>query len=91
MQQTDFEKGGKETTERIEISNQESIRTLREKENYLTILKADTIKQKEMKEKVRKEHLRKTKKILGTKLCGRNLSKGINACVASLCKILWNF
>ena len=39
--------GKRETTERIELLNQESIRTLGKKENYkyLGMLKADTIKQ----------------------------------------------
>ena len=48
-------KGGKrETIERIEIPNPESIRTLGKKENnqYLGILEAGIIKQVEMKEKV---------------------------------------
>ena len=39
--------GKRETKERIELPNKESIRTLREKENYkfFEILKVDTIKQ----------------------------------------------
>ena len=45
------------TAKGIELSNQESIRTLEEKENYknLEISKADTINQKETKDKVRKK------------------------------------
>ena len=43
-----MDKGKIETTERIEISNKESIRTLRKKECYLGIL--DTIKQTDEKQ-----------------------------------------
>ena len=39
---------------------------------------ADTIKQVEMKEKIKKEYLWRTRKLLETKLCSRNLIKGIN-------------
>ena len=44
-------------TEGIEMSNQEGIRSLVEKENYKYwgILEADTIKQAEVKERIRKE------------------------------------
>ncbi len=50
-------------TERIELPNQEKIRTLGEKETYkyLGILEADTIEQVEMKEKIKKEYPRKTR------------------------------
>ena len=56
------------------------MQTLREKENYkyLEILEVDTIEQIEMKEKIRKDYLRRTWKLLETKLCNRNLIKGIN-------------
>ena len=48
----------RETNEGIERPNEESIRTLREKENYkqLGILEAGAIKQVEMKEKMRKDN-----------------------------------
>ena len=67
-------------TDRMELPNQEKIWTLGEKETYkyLGILEADTIKQVEMKEKIKKEYLRKIRKLLDTKLCNRNLIKGIN-------------
>ena len=54
--------------------NQKRISTLGENENYkyLGTLKADSIKQAETKEKS-KEHLRRTRKLLETKLCSRNL------------------
>ena len=47
---------------------------------YLGILEAYTIKQVEIKEKkLKKEYIRRTRKLLQTKLCSRNLVKGINA------------
>ena len=65
--------------DRMELPNQDKIRTLRKKEihKYLGILEADTIKQAEMKEKIQKEYLRRTRKLLETKLSSRNLIKGI--------------
>ena len=45
---------------------------------YLSILEADIIKQVEMKEKINKDYLRRTRKLLKTKLCCRNLIKGID-------------
>ena len=67
-------------TDRMELGNQDKIKTLEEKETYkyLGILEANTIKQVEMKEKVKKEYLRRARKPLETKLCNRNLIKGIN-------------
>ena len=64
----------------MEHSNQDKIRTLGEKEpyKYLGILEADSIKQVEMKEKIKKEYIWRTRKLLETKLCYRNLMKGIN-------------
>ena len=67
-------------TNRMEISNQDKIRTLEEKETYkyLGILEADTIKQVEIKDKIQKEYLRRTRKLLETKLSSRNPIKEIN-------------
>ena len=59
-------------TEGIEQPNQEKIRTLEEKETYRCF---DTIKQAEMKEKIEKEYFRRTRQLLETKLCNRNLIK----------------
>ena len=72
--------GKRHLTDGVELPNQDKIRTLAENETYkyLGILKADTIKQVEMKNKIQKENLRKTRKLLETKLSGRNLIKGIN-------------
>ena len=73
-------------TEVLKLSKQEKIRILGEKENYkyLKILEVETIKQVEMKEKIKKEYLKKTEKQLETKLCCRNLCKGINAKAVSI-------
>ena len=67
-------------TDRMELPNQEEIRTLAEKETYkyFGILDADTIKQVEMKDKIQKEYFRRTWKLLETKLSCRNLIKRIN-------------
>ena len=72
--------GKRYLTDRMELPNQDKIRTLGEKETckYLGILEADTIKQVEMKEKIKKEYLSRTRKLLETKLCYRNIIKGIN-------------
>ena len=72
--------GKRKITAGIELLNHERIRTLGEKENYkyLGILEADTTKQAEMKKKNRKEYLKRTRKLLKTKFCSRNLSKKIN-------------
>ena len=61
---------------------------LEKKENYksLRIREVDIIKQMEMKEKVRKGYLRRTRKRLETKLCSRNLIKGINMRAVSIVK-----
>ena len=72
--------GKRHLTDRIELPNQDKIRTLAENETYtyLGILGADTIKQVEMKDKIQKEYLRRTRKLLETKLSRRNFIKGIN-------------
>ena len=69
-----------EAAEGIEPLNQESIRTLGEKQNYkyLGILEADTIKQMETKEKLERDYLRRTRKLLETNLCRKILIHGIN-------------
>ena len=78
--------GKRRLTDGMELSNQDKIRTLGENETYkyLGILKADTIKQVEMKDKIQKEYLRRTRKLLETKLCSRNLIKGINTRAVSI-------
>ena len=51
-----IESGKRHLTDRIELPNQDKIRTLAENETYkyLGILEADIIKQVEMKEKIQK-------------------------------------
>ena len=77
--------GKRHLTVGIEISSQDKIRTLGEKETYkyLGILEADTIKQVEMKKKLRK--------LLETKLCSRNLIKGINTWTVPIVRYLGPF
>ena len=77
--------GKRNLTDGMELSNQEKIRTLGEKEayKYLEIMEADTIKQVEVKEKIKKEYLRRTRKLLEIKLYSRNLIKGINTWAVS--------
>ena len=67
-------------TDGMEQPNQDKIRTFgeRDKYEYLGILEADTIKKWRWKKKIKKEYLRRTRKLLETKLCSRNLIKGIN-------------
>ena len=64
----------------MKIPSQDKIRTLGEKETYkyLGILEADTLKQVDINDKIKKEYLRRIRNLLETKLCGRNLIKGIN-------------
>ena len=59
-------------TDRIELLNQDKIRTLTENGTYkyLDLLEADTNKQVEMKDKIEKEYFRRTRKLLETKLSG---------------------
>ena len=72
--------GQRHLTDGMELPNQDKIRTLGEKEiyKYSGILDADTIKQVEMKDKIQKEYLRRSRKLLETKLCSRNLFKRLN-------------
>ena len=77
----------RETTQDRRNRNTKSrkIRTLGEETyKYLGILEADTIKQMEMKEKITKGYLRRTRKLLETKLCSKNLIKRINTWAVSL-------
>ena len=64
----------------MELPNQDKMRTLGEKETYkyLDILEPETTKQVELKEKIKKEYLRRTRKLLETKQCCRNLIREIN-------------
>ena len=79
-------------TDRMELPNQDKIRTLREKETYkyLRILEADTIEQRGMKEQIKK-YFRRNRKLLKTKLCCRNLIKGINTWAVHLVRYSRSF
>ena len=78
--------GKRHLTDRIELANQDKIRTLAENETYkyLGILETDTIKQVGMKDKIQKEYLRRTRKLLETKLSSRNPIRGINTWALAL-------
>ena len=82
--------GKRQITKGIELPTQERIRTIGRKENYmyLGILKADTIKKAEMKEKKNK---RLPQKFLDTKLCNRNLIKGISTWTVSFVRYSGTF
>ena len=71
--------GKRHQTDGMELPNQDKIRTLGEKETYtsLGLLEADSNKQVDIKEEIKKEYLRRNRKLLETKLCSRNLNKGI--------------
>ena len=70
--------GKRHQTDGMELLNQNEIRTLTEKETYLGMLEADTIKQVEMNEEIKKEYSRRMRKLRETELNSRNLIKGIN-------------
>ena len=72
--------GKRQLIDRMELPNQNKIKTLAENQTYkyMGILEADTIKQVKMKDKSQKEYLRRNRKLLETKLNNRNLIKRIN-------------
>ena len=73
--------GKRETKEEIELPNQENIRRIGEKENYLGILEAETIKQKEMKKRVPlKNEKTSEKQVLQQKSYQRNKVLGSPTC-----------
>ena len=62
--------GKQHLTDRMELLNQDKIRTLGEKETYKysVIFEGDTIKPVEMKEKIKKQYIRRTRKLFETTL-----------------------
>ena len=64
----------------IKLPDDTVMKALRDGEvyKYLGILQADNLQKKEMKIKVFKEYKRRVRKIVKTKLNGRNIVKGIN-------------
>ena len=88
-----MENGKRHLTVRMELLNQNKIRTLGEKETYkyLDMLESDTIKQVNIKDKIKKEYLKRIRKLLEIKLSSRNLIKGINTCAVLLVRYLGTF
>ena len=82
----EMKRSKKHMTDRMELLNQDKIRTqgIKETYKYWGILKCDTFKQGEMKEKIKKEYIRRIRKLLETKLNSKNLIKGINTWAVSL-------
>ena len=70
----------------IELPYGKVIKSIQEGESYryLRILEADRFLGEEMKLKVSKEYFRRLKKVLKSKLNGRNLVQGVNTCSVSL-------
>ena len=70
--------GKRQLTDRIELLNQDKIRTLGEMETYkyMGILEADTIKHVEMKGKIYKEYLRRNRNLLKKKPYQRKKYQG---------------
>ena len=64
----------------IELPDSEVIKSLRESESYkyLGVLEADKFLEEKMKLNVSKEYIRRLRKVLKSKLSGRNLVRGIN-------------
>ena len=78
--------GKRHLTDGMKQLNQDKIRTLGKQETYkyLGIFEADTINPVEMKEKKKEKYLRRTRKLLETKLCCRNLIQIINTWAVSV-------
>ena len=73
----------RQLSDRMELQNQEKIRTLGEKETYKYLGKLTSSNKWRWKD-IKKEYLRRTRKLLETKLCSRNLIKGINTSAVPL-------
>ena len=75
-------KSGKQhLTDQMELPNQDKIRTLSEKGNVQILGHLEgwhNQTSREEKKKIKKEYIRRTRKLLDTKLCCRNLIKRIN-------------
>ena len=70
----------------IKLPDGKEMKSLNEGDGYkyLGVTEADEIKKKEIKEKVGKVYKRRFRKVLGTKLSGENVIKGINIWAISL-------
>ena len=75
-----MKRGKKVKSDGIKLLDDTVMKALRDGEGYkyLGILKADDVQKKEMKIKVLNEYKRRVRKIVKTKLNGRNIVKGIN-------------
>ena len=79
--------GKRETSEGLELSNKESIKKLGKKRKITSTWeywKWTPSNKTEMKENIRNGYLRRTIKLFETRLCSRNLIKGINTWAISL-------
>ena len=73
------------TSDGIQLPNGESIKTVDDEGyRYLGMLEIDQIMQQQMKVLIQKEYLRRTKKILKSKLNGKNIVLAINSWAVSL-------
>ena len=73
------------TSDGIQLPNGESIKTVDDEGyRYLGMLEIDQIMQQQMKVLIQKEYLRRTKKILKSKLNGKNIVLAINSWGVSL-------
>ena len=70
----------------IELPDGKVIKSLQEGESYkyLGILEADKFLEEKMKLNVSKEYIRRLRKVLKSKLNGRNLVRGVNTWAVSL-------
>ena len=65
-------------TDGMELPNQNKIRTLGEKETYKYLVILTLSNKRRWKKKSKEDHFMRTRKLLETNLCSRNLIKGIN-------------
>ena len=70
----------------IELPDGKVIKSLQEGESYkyLGILEGDKFLEEKMKLNVSKKYIRRLRKVLKSKLNGRNLVRGVNTCAVSL-------
>ena len=81
-----MEKGKTMKSVGIELPDGKVFKSLQEGENYkyLGILEADKFLEEKMKLKISKEYIRRLRKVLKSKLNGRNLVPGFNTWAVSL-------
>ena len=79
-------RGSVQRTEGVKLPDEQTIKGLNEGDThkYLGILQADKVHYTEMKAKVKAEYKRRVRKILETKLNGKNIIKGINTWAIAL-------